>query len=68
MKQIRIKRWFIEKNSKYSENENWGGKNEYTWWNVTRETEKAYHLDELQTYMWQGGWCPKSVVIETREV
>ena len=67
MKQIRIKKWFIEKNSKYAENEKWGGKNEYSWWNVTKETEKAYHVNEMHTYCWKGGWVPKSCVLEVRE-
>lgn len=68
MKQVRIKRWFFEKNSKYAESERWGGKNECAWWNVTKETEKAYHVDEMQTYCWRGGWLPKSCVLEIREV
>lgn len=66
MKQIRIKQWFLNKNSvnHYGTCKTTSAK----WWNVTKETEKAYHLDELQSYMWQGGWVPKSCVLEEREV
>ena len=64
--QVRIKRWFLEKNTKYAEKENWGGVNEFTWWTITRETEKAYHVDETHLYTWKGGWLPKSAVWQTR--
>lgn len=54
MTQVRIKRWFLEKNNSYAASPSdlrCGKHNEYSWLNVTRETEKAYHLDEMQMYL-----------------
>ena len=69
MLQVRIKQWFLIRNNMYDSRGNKDGKyNEYSWLTVTRETEKAYHLDQMQYNIPQGGWIPKSVTLEVREV
>jgi hypothetical protein len=70
MKQVRIKRWFLEKNNSYAGCTNdirCGKHTEKSWFTVTKETEKAYHIDETTMYLWRGGWVPKSCVLEVKE-
>ena len=68
MKQIRIKKWFLQKNDVYAycSNEKKYLHDEYSWFNVTKETEKAYHISEMHMNIWRGGWVPKSCVLEER--
>ena len=65
MKQVRIKNWFLAKNAV----NHYGTQQRFSnhWWNVTHETDKAYHISGLEMYCWQGGWVPKSAVLEVRE-
>ena len=70
MKQVRIKKWFLQKNNMFASCPSQRREGRYTessWLNVTKETEKAYHLDQTQMYMPEGGWIPKSVCLEVRE-
>ena len=64
VKQIRIKQWFLDKNAVNS----YGTckRTQFDWWEVTRETEKAYHVNEMEFYCWKGGWVPKTATIEER--
>ena len=69
-KQIRIKRWLLNKNNMYATCNNdirCGKYTENSWLLVTKETEKAYHLSEMQRYI-TNPWIPKSAVLEVREV
>lgn len=69
-KQIRIKRWFLIKNNMYASCPSQikeGRYTEYSWLLATKETEKAYHLNEMQRYI-NNPWVPKSAVLEVREV
>ena len=68
---VRIKKWWLQKNNMYANCPNQlreGKKNENSWLLVTRETEKAYHLNETQMYIPQGGWLPKSCVLEVADL
>jgi hypothetical protein len=64
VKQIRIKQWFLDKNAL----NHYGncGRKQFDWWEVTKETEKAYHVNEMEICCWRGGWLPKSAVVEER--
>lgn len=69
-KQIRIKRWLLIKNNMYASCPSQIREGRYTensWLLVTKETEKAYHLNEMQMYI-TNPWIPKSAVLEIREV
>lgn len=71
VKQVRIKAWLLKKNNMFASCSNQIREGRYTensWLTVTKETEKAYHLDETQMYIPSGGWIPKSAVLEVREV
>ena len=65
MVQIRIKQWFLNKNA--LDRHGACGVTSAYWWQVTEETEKAYHVSEMELYCWRGGWVPKSCVLEVRE-
>lgn len=69
-KEIRIKPWWLIKNNMYASCPAQIREGRYTgnsWLLVTKETEKAYHLNEMQMYIYNP-WIPKSAVIEVRDV
>lgn len=69
-KQIRIKKWLLIKNNMYASSPSQVREGRYTensWLLVTTETEKSYHLNEMQRYIFNP-WIPKSAVLEVREV
>lgn len=67
--EVRIKRWFLQKNNMYASSPSQIREGRYTeksWFSVTKQTDKAYHLDQTQMYIPESGWVPKSVVLEVR--
>lgn len=71
IKEIRIKKWFLIQKGIYAGSNNdikCGKHNEYSWFKVNKETDKAYHLNMMQGSIWEGGWLPKGCVLESRDV
>ncbi len=69
MLKVRIKKWYLQNNNMFAYSSNDKGKyTELSWLVVTKETDKAYHLDQTQFYIPKGGWIPKSVCLESKKI
>lgn len=66
MVQVRVKDWWLKKHELHCE-ETGRGYDSASWLSVTRETDKAYLLDNIQKYLPEKAvFVPKSCVIDSR--